>query len=308
MTKSPAKKTKCGFVAIVGSPNAGKSTLLNILVGQKLSIVTPKPQTTRNRVRGIKIHNDTQIVFVDTPGIFKIKGKLDNRLNRSIVETSKNSFDGVDYFAFIFDCSKEFNENDEEVLKTLESQKSPKILILNKVDIIRDKAKLLDITTLLNSKLEFEKTFMISALKNKGTEDFIEYISKHLPDGVFLYPKDEISDFPMRIMAAEITREKIFLNIQEEIPYSIFVETEKFEEKKDSIKINQIIYTVTESHKKIILGKGASVLKRIGEQSRRELTQLTGKKVSVFLHVKVSKDWMEKKESYLTSGIDFSTK
>jgi GTP-binding protein Era len=302
------KKTKkCGFVAVVGTPNAGKSTLVNTLTGQKVSIVTPKAQTTRNRIRGIRVHNNAQVIFVDTPGIFKVKGRLDNRLNRSIVETAKNAFEGTDYIMYMFDASKKITEDEEEVINFLKGQSIPKILVLNKVDVI-DKARLLEISPKLNELLEFEKTFMISATKGKGVEDILNYLSEKLPDGPYLYPEDEISDFPARLLAADVTREKLFMNLREEVPYNIMVETEKYEEGRKDIKIHQSIYTVSETHKRMIIGAKGAIVKKVGEQSRIELTKIFGKKVHLFLYVKVKENWMTSKDSYVTSGIDYSDK
>ncbi len=298
-------KTRCGFVAVVGSPNAGKSTLVNTLTGQKVSIVTPKAQTTRNRIRGIKIHNDSQIIFVDTPGIFKISGKLDNRLNRSIIETARNAFEGMEYVMLMIDSSsRELTEDDMEVINFLKGQTVPKILVLNKIDVV-DKEKLLQLSENLHAMIDFEKTFMISATKEKGTNDILDYLAAKLPESPFHYPADVISDFPARMLAAEITREKLFMNLRQEIPYNTMVETEKFEENSKQIKIYQVIYTSSNGHKGIILGNKGAFIKRIGEQSRRELTQLLGKKVHLFLHVKVKETWMEDKSSYLISGMDY---
>ncbi len=299
-----ANKNKCGFVAIVGAPNAGKSTLVNQLTGQKVSIVTPKAQTTRNRIRGIRMYEKTQVIFIDTPGIFRVQGRLNNKLNHAIVQTAKNAFEGIDYIIFMLDASKRRTDDDAEVVELLKNQTTPKILVLNKIDIV-EKEKLLELAMKLNEEMQFEKTFMISALKGNGAEDILKYLSGKLPEGEYLYPEDEVSDFPARLLAADITREKLFMNLREEIPYNTMVETEKYEESKNDIKIHQSIYTISETHKKMIIGKGASLVKRIGEQSRRELTELLGKKVSIFLHVKVRENWMDNKDLYKTSGIDY---
>ena len=295
---------KCGFVSIVGAPNAGKSTLINAFTEHKISIVTPKAQTTRNRIRGIKIHNNAQIIFVDTPGIFKIKGKLDNTLNRSIVQTAKNSFEGTDFIILMIDSSKRISDDDLEVIGFLKNQHVKKILVLNKVDII-EKTKLLELSQQLHTMLEFETVFMISAVKNLGVKDILEYLSKNLPESEFLYPEDEISDFPARLLAADVTRERLFINLREEIPYNTMVETETYDEGKKDIKINQAIYVISETHKKMIIGTKGAVIKKIGEESRRQLTKILGKKVHLFLHVKVRDKWMENKENYSVSGIDF---
>ncbi len=302
----PKKQNKrCGFVAVVGAPNAGKSTLVNALTGAKISIVTPKAQTTRNRIRGIKIHDNTQIIFVDTPGIFKIKGKLDNRLNRSIVATARNAFEGTDFIMLIIDSAKKLSENDHEVINFLKDQPVQKILVLNKIDII-EKEKLLELSQHLHSLLDFKTVFMISAVKKNGLDAMLDYLSHNLPQGEFLYPADEVTDFPARLLAADVTREKLFMNLREEIPYNTMVETEKYDEGKNDIKIHQSIYTISETHKKMIIGTQASLIKKIGEQSRRELSKILGKKVHIFLHVKVRDNWMDNRDTYVTSGIDYA--
>lgn len=298
------KRTRCGFVAVVGAPNSGKSTLVNKFTGCKVSITSPKAQTTRNRIRGIKMHGRSQIIFVDTPGIFKIAGKLNNTLNRSIVETARNAFEGVDYVMLMIDSSKKLTENDEEVINFLKVQVVPKILVLNKIDKV-EKESLLTLSVKLNDMIDFEKTFMISALKSKGTQDIVEYISQRLPFSPYHYPEDIVSDFPARMLAAEITREKLFNNLRQEIPYTTMVETEKFEENSKQIKIHQIIYTTSEAHKSIILGSKGAFIRKIGENSRNELSTIFEKKVHLFLHVKVREKWMDDKASYITSGIDY---
>jgi GTP-binding protein Era len=296
---------RAGIVAILGTPNAGKSTLLNCLIGQKLSIVSPKAQTTRSKVKAIEIYGNTQIVFIDTPGIFETTGKLNTRLNRSIVLTAKNALEGVDYAVLIIDSSKKPGENEEALIEYVSSLNNKKILILNKVDKA-DKERLLKLSAQLNEKIKFESTFMISALKNKGVKDFTNYLKSRMPEGEWLYPEDQLTDMPMRVFAAEITREKLFLKLDKEIPYKLLVETEKYEESEKNIKIYQTIYVVSESHKKIILGKSGENLKATGTRVRDELSQITSKKVSVFLFVKVRKNWEEKKEHYLYSGIDYA--
>lgn len=299
----PNKQTRCGFVAVVGAPNSGKSTLVNQLTGQKVSIVTPKAQTTRNRIRGIKVHENSQIIFVDTPGIFKLSGRLNNKLNQSIIETARNAFEGMEYIMLMIDSTKKLTDDDQEALNFIKAQTAPKILVLNKIDIV-EKESLLDLSVKLNEQVEFEKTFMISASKAKGTNDILSYIAGKLPLSPFHYPEDIISDFPARMLAAEITREKLFMNLRQEIPYNTMVETEKFEEKRD-ITIHQVIYTTSDGHKAIILGNKGALIKKIGEQSRIELSKLLGKKVHLFLHIKVRPTWIEDKESYIISGMDF---
>lgn len=306
LSKGNDGSTKCGFVSIVGAPNVGKSTLTNRFCESKISIVTPKAQTTRGRLKAIAIHGDTQIVFVDTPGIFKVEGSLDNRLNRSIVLTARNSFEGVDYIALVIDARKGIRENDEYIINLLKKEKNPKFLIINKIDLV-DKVGLLDLSARLNEMLDFEVTFMISATKNKGVVDILDYLSKELPFHPWMYPEDQISDSPMRLVAAEITREKIFMSLQEELPYNCYVETELYKEDDKAIKINQSIYVKTDSHKRIMIGKKGALIKSIGEKARKELTYMTGKKVHLFLFVKVRENWMDNKDKYIDSGMDFSS-
>lgn len=297
----PINKKKCGFTVIVGAPNSGKSTLTNYITGVKVSIVSPKAQTTRSRITGIKISGNTQIILVDTPGIFNIRDS-NNKLNKAIVQTAKNSIEGTDFVIFLVDASKPFKSNDELVLNHIKNMETRKLLVLNKVDKA-DKIKLLELTQKINSECEFEKTFMISALKGSGVNDIEKYLEENLPDKEWEFPEDQISDAPVKFLAAEITREKLFYNLNEELPYSLYVETEKFEEKKD-IKIHQTIHTDSESHKGIIVGKQGSMIKKIGEQSRKELQNILGKKIHLFLFVKVTENWYDRKEPYLVSHIE----
>ncbi len=299
-------QTKCGFVAIIGAPNVGKSTLTNNLCDAKISIVTPKAQTTRSRIKAITIYENTQLVFVDTPGIFKLEKNLDNRLNRSIVLTARNSFEGVDYLAFVVDARKGLKENDNHIIDLLKNEPNKKILIINKIDLVK-KEKLLHLSAEINSKLEFDRTFMVSATKNKYTEDILKYLADSFPASPWMYPEDMISDSPMRIVASEATREKVFLFLQEELPYNAFVETETYDESENSITINQSIFVKTESHKRIVIGHQGSLIKKIGERARQDISRLTGKKVNLYLFVKVRSNWMDNKENYESVGMDFSS-
>jgi GTP-binding protein Era len=309
--KKPAKKIssnkitnpKCGFVAIFGAPNAGKSTLVNKITGEKVSIVTPRAQTTRNRIRGIKIYDNSQIILVDTPGIFKLTSKLDNNLNRSILKTAKNALEGIDCIVFLFDVAKKFNDDHAEVIDFISTSNLPKILVLNKIDLI-DREKLLEIALNLNKLANFEQTFMISAEKGDGINDLLKFLSIKMPDGSFLYPKNEVTDFPARLVAAETTREKLFILLRQELPYNIMVETESYKETYNSIIIHQSIITTSEQHKGIIIGAKGAMLKKIGQQSRLELTKILGKNTQLYLHVKVRNDWMQNKQNLISSGID----
>lgn len=294
---------RCGFAVIVGAPNTGKSTLTNALIGAKVSIVSPKAQTTRSRITGITISGDTQIILVDTPGIFELRGNLNNKFNKAIVDTAKNSIEGCDFIFYMIDSSKGLRKNDNEALQYLSQFKTPKILILNKIDLI-SKPKLLDLTQELNAKAEFAKTFMISASKKDGVEQIENFLRDNLPKSNWLYPEDEISTAPAKFLASEITREKLFINLDEELPYSLIVETEKFEERDNDIKIHQTIHTSSDMHKRMIVGRQGAMIKKIGQQSRRELEKLFEKKIHLFLFVKVRENLFDRKESYMISNID----
>ncbi len=296
---------KFGYAIIVGSPNTGKSTLTNAIVGAKVSIVSPKAQTTRSRITGIKIVNNTQIVLVDTPGIFSLSGNLNNKLNRSIVTTARNSLETADAICFMIDVTKGLRKNEEIVLKEIEKHKATKILVLNKIDLIT-KSKLLELAKLISQKADFQKIFMISASKNDGISELEKYLSEIMPSGEWQFPEDEISTIQTKFLCAEITREKLFNSLQEELPYGLYVDTEKFEESENSIKIHQAIITNSEMHKKIIVGKAGSMIKKIGEQSRKEISDLLGKKTHLFLFVKVTENWQDKNDSYTASQIDIS--
>jgi len=296
---------KCGFVSIIGAPNVGKSTLVNEFCEAKISIVSPKAQTTRSNIRGISIVDNSQVIFIDTPGIFKINKKLDNRLNRSIILTAKNSLEGVDYISFVVDAKRGIREDEEHIIKLLQNLDIKKILIINKVDLVR-KESLLELSLKLNELLDFGSSFMISAKTKHGVSDVMKFMCDVIPVHPWMYPEDEISDTPMRLLASEITREKIFYNFDKEIPYDVFVETESYEESESSVKINQAIYVKTESQKKIIIGNKGAAIKKTGEMSRKDLSRIIGKKVHLYLFVKVRENWMDNKDSYTSSGMEFS--
>jgi GTP-binding protein Era len=296
---------KCSVVSICGAPNVGKSTLINALVGKKVSIVSNKPQTTRSRFRGIRTEKQTQLIFVDSPGIFKPSGKLNNRLNRSIVETAKNSIDGSDFSIFVFDATKNISQNEKDILKNIKNLGAKILLVINKIDLV-EKQKLLKIATEFSLLAEFEQVFMISASDRDGTDDILEYLLKNAPKSEWLYPKNAVSDVENKFFASEITREKLFNNLREELPYGIMIQTEKYEEEKSSVSVYQSIVCLSEEHKKIIIGKKGMLLKKIGQSARLELEKIFEKKVSLYLYVKVREDWIDKKESYLEQHIDFS--
>lgn len=295
-------QTKSGFVALIGAPNAGKSTLVNQLVGTKVSIVTHKVQTTRALIRGIVVHDNAQIVLVDTPGIFSPRRRLD----RAMVSTAWNGAKDADIVMVIIDAQAGINEEVEAILEALPKINQEKILVLNKVDVIA-RPTLLELTAKLNEQAHFTRTFMVSALNGSGCRDLLEYICKELPNGPWYYPEDEISDMPMRQLAAEITREKLYLRLHNELPYASTVETETWEERPDgSVKINQVIYVERDGQKKIVLGAKGETIKAIGQAARKELMEILEQNVHLFLFVKVRNNWGNDPERYREMGLDFS--
>lgn len=295
-------QTKSGFVALIGAPNAGKSTLVNQLVGTKVSIVTHKVQTTRALIRGIVVHDNAQIVLVDTPGIFSPRRRLD----RAMVSTAWNGAKDADIVMVIIDAQAGINEEVEAILEALPKINQEKILVLNKVDVIA-RPTLLELTAKLNEQAQFTRTFMVSALNGSGCRDLLEYICKDLPNGPWYYPEDEISDMPMRQLAAEITREKLYLRLHNELPYASTVETETWEERPDgSVKINQVIYVERDGQKKIVLGAKGETIKAIGQAARKELMEILEQNVHLFLFVKVRDNWGNDPERYREMGLDFS--
>ncbi len=293
--------TKAGFVALIGAPNAGKSTLINQLVGTKVSIVTHKVQTTRSIVRGVAMNSSAQIVFIDTPGIFKPKRRLD----RAMVDTAWGGARDADVIALLIDARKGIDEEVESILKRLKGQTAPKVLILNKTDVA-NREKLLKIAQAANEHIEFEETFMISALTGDGTQQILDYFSSKVPDGPWLYPEDQPSDLPLRILAAEITREKLFERLHQELPYISTVETERWETKKDgSARIEQTIYVERDSQKSIVLGKKGQTIKQISQASRSEISDIIEAPVHLFLFVKVRENWADDPERYREMGLEF---
>lgn len=295
-------QTKSGFVALIGAPNAGKSTLVNQLVGTKVSIVTHKVQTTRALIRGIVVHDNAQIVLVDTPGIFSPRRRLD----RAMVSTAWNGAKDADIVMVIIDAQAGINEEVEAILEALPKINQEKILVLNKVDVIA-RPTLLELTAKLNEQAHFTRTFMVSALNGSGCRDLLAYLCKELPNGPWYYPEDEISDMPMRQLAAEITREKLYLRLHNELPYASTVETETWEERPDgSVKINQVIYVERDGQKKIVLGAKGETIKAIGQAARKELMEILEQNVHLFLFVKVRDNWGNDPERYREMGLDFS--
>ena len=293
--------TKCGFIALIGAPNAGKSTLLNQLVGSKVSIVTHKVQTTRSIIRGIAIHNESQLIFVDTPGLFTPK----RRLERAMVETAWGGANDADLVAMLIDAKKGLDDENSKILQKLTEFKFPTVLILNKIDQVK-RELLLELTKSINGVKKFNQTFMISALKGDGIQKLLDYFAETVQTGPFLYPEDQISDLPLRMLAAEITREKLFLRLHEELPYASTVETTKLEQfKNGSVRIEQTIFVQRGSQKSIVLGKGGQTIKSISQVARNELATILGKTVHLFLFVKVRQNWSDDPERYREMGLDF---
>jgi GTP-binding protein Era len=293
--------TRCGFVALIGAPNAGKSTLLNALVGSKVTIVSHKVQTTRALIRGITIEGQSQLIFVDTPGIFAPKRRLD----RAMVTTAWSGAHEADLIGVLIDARKGVDEEAEALLARLADVKPTKILILNKIDLISRDALLL-LTKIANEKAKFDSTFMISALKNDGVADLKSWLADRMPPSPWLYPPDQMSDAPLRQLAAEITREKLFERLHQELPYHSTVETESWKELRGGeVRVEQTIYVERESQRKIVIGKGGQTLKSIGESSRREITDIVEHKVHLFLFVKVREGWGDDPERYRAMGLEF---
>ncbi|GMP00650.1 GTPase Era [Bradyrhizobium sp. TM239] len=293
--------TRCGFVALIGAPNVGKSTLVNALVGAKVTIVSRKVQTTRALIRGIVIENNAQIILVDTPGIFLPKRRLD----RAMVSTAWSGAHDADLVCVLLDAKAGIDEEAEAILTKVASVKHEKILVINKVDLVQ-REKLLALAQAANERMAFAKTFMIAAISGDGVDDIRKTLSEMVPPGPFLYPEDQMSDAPMRQLAAEITREKIYQKLHQELPYQSTVETDKWEERKDkSVRIEQTIFVERESQRKIVLGKGGATIKSIGADSRKELMQILDVPVHLFLFVKVRENWGDDPDRYREMGLDF---
>jgi GTPase len=298
---SHTSATRCGFVALIGAPNVGKSTLVNALVGSKVTIVSRKVQTTRALIRGIAIVNHSQIILVDTPGIFSPKRRLD----RAMVSTAWSGAYDADLVCMLVDAKTGIDEEADSILAKLASVAHEKLLVVNKIDLV-PREKLLALVKAANDRLPFARTFMISALSGDGVDDLRHALGEMVPLGPFHYPEDQMSDAPMRQLAAEITREKIFLKLHQELPYQSTVETDSWTERKDkSIRIEQTIFVERESQRKIVLGKGGSTIKSIGEDSRKEIAEITGVPVHLFLFVKVRENWGDDPDRYREMGLEF---
>jgi GTP-binding protein Era len=294
-------ETRCGFVALIGAPNAGKSTLMNALVGAKLSIVTHKVQTTRAIVRGIATEGGAQVIFVDTPGIFAPKRRLD----RAMVTTAWSGAADADLVCLLVDAQRGLDEANRIILDRLASAPQTKILVINKIDAVRPEA-LLALTAAANAVVAFDETFMVSALTGDGVPDLLRHLGERLPAGPWLYPEDQISDAPLRSLAAEITREKLFLRLHDELPYESTVETDAWTVLKDgSAKVEQTIYVVREGQKKIVIGKGGETIKAISVAARKEIAAMAETPVHLYLFVKVRENWSDDPERYRGMGLEF---
>ncbi len=292
----------CGFVAIIGAPNVGKSTLLNRFVGSKVSIVSPKVQTTRTRVLGICIEAGAQLVFIDTPGIFRPRRRLD----RAMVAAAWGGAGDADVLLVLVDAARGIDDDTRAILDRLKEQQKRGILVLNKVDLVA-KPKLLELAAALDAEGIFDDTFMVSAETGDGTADLLAFLAGKMPEGPWMFPEDQMSDMPLRLLAAEITREKLFLQLHKELPYAATVETENWEEDEDgSARIEQVIYVERDSQKGIVLGKGGRQIKSIGAAAREELEELLERRVHLFLFVKVREKWSDDPARYRDWGLDFN--
>lgn len=293
---------RCGVIAIIGTPNAGKSTLVNALVGAKVTIVSRKVQTTRVQIRGIAMEGASQLVLIDTPGIFAPKRRLD----RAMVASAWAGAADADRVLLLIDAAKGLDEEVESLVTRLaEHVKSP-ILVLNKVDRVEDKSRLLALVDALSKHLDLERVFMVSALTGDGVDELKRYLAERVPEGPWLYPEDELSDIPMRQLAAEVTREKIYDMLHDELPYQMTVETDSWKELRDkSVRVEQTVFVTRDSHKAMVLGKGGQTVKRISQASRTELTDIVGVPVHLFLFVKVREGWDRDPARYREMGLEF---
>ena len=304
-TRMPdAPGTRAGFVALIGEPNAGKSTLLNRMVGAKVSIVTHKVQTTRTRIRGVAMEGVAQIVFVDTPGLFRPRRRLD----RAMVKAAWGGAADADLIVLLIEANRGLTDGVESIIDRMKDQIPQGIqvaLAINKIDRVKAEV-LLALAEKMNEAFPFAKTFMISAEKGYGVKDLREWLADQLPDGPWFYPEDQIADVPMRMIAAEMTREKLTLRLHEELPYQLTVETENWEDKPDgSTRIDQLIYVSRDGHKGIVLGNKGETIKAIGQSARADISEFLGRTVHLFLQVKVRENWQDEPERYTEMGLDF---
>jgi GTPase len=295
-------KTHCGYVALIGAPNAGKSTLLNRLVGQKLAIVSPKVQTTRSRLLGIATEGEAQLIFVDTPGIFEPRRRLD----RAMVAAAWAGVSDADVTVLLVDAARGIDDDTARIVERLKSARRPAVLALNKIDLVR-RENLLGLADRLSKLGAFTQIFMISGLSGDGVDDLYRHLAATVPEGPFLFPPDQLSDAPERFLAAEVTREQVFLQLHDELPYSATVETESWQERPDgSVRVEQVIYVRRPSQRAIVLGEGGKRIKTIGARARAELGAMLDRKVHLFLFVKVRDNWLDDPERYRAIGVDFN--
>lgn len=295
--------TRAGFIALIGEPNAGKSTLLNRMVGAKVSIVTHKVQTTRARIRGVAMEGQSQLVFVDTPGLFQPRRRLD----RAMVAAAWGGAADADVVILLIEAHRGVTEGVERILEGLSGiAKGRKVVLaINKIDRVQAQV-LLALTKDMNERFAFEKTFLISAEKGHGVDDLRQWLAGEVPEGPWLYPEDQIADLPMRMIAAEMTREKLTLRLHQELPYQLTVETDHWEERKDgSARIDQVVYVMRDGHKGIVLGNKGETIKAVSKAAREELEEFLGRRIHLFLQVKVRENWQEESERYSEMGLDF---
>jgi len=303
MTDENSIKTRCGYVALLGAPNAGKSTLTNHFVGSKVSIVSPKAQTTRTTVKGIGIYKETQIIFLDTPGIFKPKRRLD----RAMVASAWSGLSDADIAVLLVDAKRGADDETKAIIEKLKENKVPAVLVLNKSDLVKGE-RLLQLAAELNELYAFKETFMVSALSGKGTEEFYNYLADNLPESPWFYPEEQMSDMPLKLLAAEVVREKLFLYLRQELPYALTVEPELWERREDnSVRAEMTIYVERDGQKQIILGHNGSMIKKIGQSARLELEKLLEDRIHLFLFVKVRENWGEDKARYADWNLDFNS-
>ena len=303
MTDEKNTTTRCGYVALLGAPNAGKSTLTNHFVGSKVSIVSPKAQTTRTTIKGIGIYKDTQIIFLDTPGIFKPKRRLD----RAMVASAWSGMADADIAALLVDAKRGVDDETKAIIEKLKERKTSAVLVLNKSDLVKGD-RLLQLAAELNNLYAFKETFMVSALSGKGTKEFYDYLADNLPESPWYYPEEQMSDMPLKLLAAEVVREKLFLYLRQELPYALTVEPELWERREDnSVRAEMTIYVERDGQKQIILGHNGSMIKKIGQSARLELENLLEDRIHLFLFVKVRENWGEDKARYADWNLDFNS-
>jgi GTP-binding protein Era len=300
---SGEENRRCGYVALVGAPNVGKSTLLNQLIGAKVSIVSPKVQTTRSRILGIAIEGAAQLIFVDTPGIFAPK----RRLERAMVAAAWAGATDADTVVVLIDAARGIDKDSQRIIDGLKSARRRAVLALNKVDLVEPPA-LLPLTATLDKEGIFDAVFMVSALSGDGVADLKRHLAGAVPAGPWLYPEDQLTDLPQRLIAAEITREQVFLQLHQELPYATFVETDEWQEREDgSVRVAQTIHVMRESQRAIVLGKGGRKIKEIGARARTELERVLGRRIHLFLFVRVTEDWTEDRARYRDMGLEFES-